>query len=129
MYNLNPLGKRTHNGVTAPRFVFHLAHVAVGIPAGIASLLGAPWWLSALVAVAMAVLDKSVWVDWHGHRIVWTGFDEVKKDARSTVDFVSDMFLTNLPVLIGLALRAPSLTLWVVIAAYFYVGTVFSDPY
>lgn len=93
----NPFERVEHNQWRLPRIAFHGAHAAIGLPAWLLGLwLG---WPVALVAgVGLACLDKCVWFNWRGGRVVWTGFDVIA--PHDWADFASDLGLTLLGALL-----------------------------
>jgi hypothetical protein len=103
---LNPLATHEHNTWTLPRIVFHLTHVAVGLPAAavawlLLNVLGVDHVVVAMVAVvlgtALSIVDKLTWLQWGAKMHVtihWHDFH-----VQDWPDFWSDFLLTMLGAL------------------------------
>jgi hypothetical protein len=106
----NPVAIVTHNEWRLPRVVFHLAHVALGLPISLLALaFHMPLAWSVVAAAAIAVLDKCVWLDWH--RTSGRLFNPKPFAIGDPWDFVSDLGLTIVGAL------APC-TRWTPVAIY-----------
>lgn len=115
---LNPFSVVTHNEWTLPRIAFHATHILIGLVVlMIGHLVGAPLWLIATVAVALAIYSKFVWLDWH--RTSGTFFHPWVAYAFKPFDFVSDLGLT----LLGVFFPAP-----LIFAGAYYVLSLVNDP-
>lgn len=98
----NPFAVVNHNQHRWPRVGFHLAHVAVGLPAWLLGRwFGLPWAVVALAALGLALLDKCIWIDWKrtsGSVLHWTELHGLDDLWHFTTDAVFTLLGAFLPV-------------------------------
>jgi hypothetical protein len=110
----NPFAMTSHNEWRLPRIVFHAVHVLMGV---LFAFLPLPLWARLVLAGALAIYSKFVWIDWH--RTSGRFFHPWVSYTLNAPDFVSDL---------GLTLLGASLPGAVVMAGGYYVLSTFNDP-
>jgi hypothetical protein len=96
----NPFERVDHNQWHQTRLFFHLAHLAIGLPVWlVVHVAHLPLAVAIAAGVALAFVDKCLWINWHGARkLNWHLFDV--SAPHDWADFTSDLGLTLLGALL-----------------------------
>ena len=111
----NPFAMATHNTVRWPRIAHHAMHVLLGLPVALlARWTGLTLDTVVVGALALAIVDKCIWIDTGRRRLVWAGWIGVEP-----FDFAADL---------GFTLLGATLPAWWVALPVYYVLQLVSDP-